>query len=132
MTGRRHSILVSSGGNAIKRTAAIVGPFLLVVGACPVLFAQTATSGVVGTGQSACYDASLETPYPAFSQPFYGQDAQYERNLPSYTLSGDRLTVHDNVTGLAWVTSADTDGAAYSSRRQTNCPGGMPWTLPPS
>ena len=31
-------------------------------------------------------------------------------NQPSYTLSGDGLTVVDNVTGLTWQRSPDTNG----------------------
>ena len=65
---------------------------------------------VVDTGQNMCYDDSAETPCPAEGEAFHGQDAQCDGAQPSYTLSADGLTVHDNVTGLTWQRSPDTDG----------------------
>jgi hypothetical protein len=65
---------------------------------------------IVDTGQTACYDDSDElVNYPAQGEAFYGQDAQYHGNQPSYTDNGDG-TVTDNVTGLMWQQSPDTDG----------------------
>ncbi len=65
---------------------------------------------VVDTGQVVCYDASLEISAPAPGQSFYGQDAQHVGNTASYTLSGDQLTVLDNVSGLTWTADPDLDG----------------------
>ncbi len=65
---------------------------------------------IVDTGQTACFDATAELPSPAAGQAFYGQDAQFAGNQPSYTKSSDGLTVHDNVTGLTWQHSPDTNG----------------------
>jgi hypothetical protein len=65
---------------------------------------------VVDTGQELCYDGKNEITPPAQGEAFYGQDAQYDGNQPSYALSGDALTVYDNVTTLTWVQSPDTDG----------------------
>ena len=53
----------------------------------------------VDTGQDKCYSNTAEITCPASGQPFYGQDAQYGGNQPSYALSGDGLTVLDNDTG---------------------------------
>ena len=47
---------------------------------------------VVDTGQTQCYDDGDEIAAPASGEAYYGQDAQYEGNQPSYTLSGDGLT----------------------------------------
>ncbi len=55
---------------------------------------------VVGTAQTACYNATAVIACPAAGQPFAGQDAQNAGNRPSYTVSADGLTVLDNVTGL--------------------------------
>ena len=72
---------------------------------------QTDTSyPVVDTGQELCYDDSGEITCPTAGEAFYGQDAQFDGNQPSYTLSADGLTVHDNVTGLTWTQSPDLDG----------------------
>lgn len=50
--------------------------------------------------RGTCYDTSELIDFPAESDAFYGQDAQYKGNVPSYTDNGDG-TVVDNVTGLA-------------------------------
>ncbi len=65
---------------------------------------------IVDTGQSLCYDDSGEIAPPASGQPFHGQDGQIDGNQPSYATSGDRLTVHDNVTGLTWTQTANWSG----------------------
>ncbi len=64
---------------------------------------------IVDTGQSTCYDNSGVIDCPAEGEAFYGQDAQYSGNAPSYTDNGDPFTgsgqagtVTDNVTGLVW------------------------------
>jgi len=64
---------------------------------------------VVDTGQDHCYDDRSQIACPAAGQAFYGQDAQLDGNQPSYTLSADGLTVHDNATGLTWTQSPDLD-----------------------
>lgn len=64
---------------------------------------------IVDTGQGTCYDDSGVITCPAEGAAFYGQDAQYTSNTPSYTDNGDG-TVTDSVTGLIWQQSADTDG----------------------
>ena len=65
---------------------------------------------IVATGQTKCYDNRGEIQPPKPGQPFYGQDAQFPGCRASYTLSADGLTVRDNVTGLTWQRSPDTDG----------------------
>lgn len=72
--------------------------------------ADDTTYRIVDTGQVRCYGNSTEIAAPSPGQPFYGQDAQFADHQPSYTLSGDGLTVRDNVTGLTWTRSPDWDG----------------------
>lgn len=67
------------------------------------------TYPIVDTGQTTCYDGSGQIPCPTESEAFYGQDAQYAGNQPSYTGNGDG-TITDNITGLIWQSSPDTDG----------------------
>ncbi len=72
--------------------------------------AQTGTTfPIVDTGQSKCYNNNTEITCPAIGGTFYGQDAQTTGNAPNYTDNGDG-TITDNITGLMWQQSADTDG----------------------
>jgi hypothetical protein len=64
---------------------------------------------IVDTGQTACYDNNSAIACPAAGEPFYGQDAHVAGNAPSYTNNGDG-TVTDDVTGIMWQQSPDTDG----------------------
>ncbi|MBW9269570.1 MAG: DUF1566 domain-containing protein [Candidatus Thiodiazotropha sp. (ex. Lucinisca nassula)] len=64
---------------------------------------------IVDTGQQIFFDNASEISTPASHETFYGQDAQFNGNQPSYTLSDDGLTVYDNVTGLTWTRSGDLD-----------------------
>jgi len=64
---------------------------------------------IVDTGQSTVYDDLNEIPPPSADDPFYGQDAQFNGNQPSYTDNGDG-TVTDNVTGFMWQATPDQDG----------------------
>lgn len=69
----------------------------------------TLTYPIVDTGQDVCYDGGDAIPCPSAGAPFAGQDAQHPGNPPSYTDNGDGTTT-DNVTGLMWQRSPDTDG----------------------
>ena len=72
------------------------------------------------TGQTTCYNTDYVIPCPQPGEPFYGQDAQYTINPPSYTKldeNGDELDdsatswamVRDNVTGLIWEVKQNKD-----------------------
>lgn len=64
---------------------------------------------IVDTAQEACYNNSDIIDSPSAGEGFFGQDAQYSGNTPSYSENSDG-TVTDNVSGLVWQQSADTDG----------------------
>jgi predicted outer membrane repeat protein len=72
--------------------------------------AATLTYTVVDTNQTIFYSDTGVMSEPSAGSAFYGQDAQFAGNAPSYTLSGDGLTVYDNVTDLTWTQSPDFDG----------------------
>lgn len=59
---------------------------------------------IVDTGQILFYSDSENISAPAISEAFFGQDAHYSGNQPSYTDNGDG-TITDNVTGLMWEQS---------------------------
>ncbi|MBN1991763.1 MAG: DUF1566 domain-containing protein [Anaerolineae bacterium] len=84
--------------------------------------AQTGTSyPIVDTGQSQCYNAAGSViTCPAAGEDFYGQDAQYTGHTPGYTNNGNG-TITDNVTGLMWQKSPDTnnDGAITAADKLT-------------
>ncbi len=61
-----------------------------------------ATYPIVDTNQTKCYASMYEISPPAKNQDYYGQDAQFSGNQPSYKDNGDG-TITDNVTGLMWV-----------------------------
>lgn len=56
---------------------------------------------IVDTGVKDCYNNTSVIPAPKKGEAFYGQDGQYQINVPSYTDNGDG-TITDNVTGLMW------------------------------
>lgn len=62
---------------------------------------------IVDTGQEDCFDNTQQIEAPTEGEAFYGQDAQYNFNLASYSPSADGLTVYDNITGLTWTQSPD-------------------------
>ncbi len=73
----------------------------------PALHVQAGDYVIVDTGQTGCYADNGNAISPSPGQAFYGQDAQHLGNQPSYTTSGDGLSVLDNVTGMTWTKSAD-------------------------
>ena len=82
---------------------------------------------VPDSGQTKCYNNTVEIPCPSSGQPFYGQDANYTINPMSYTKldgSGNALSssatywvmVKDNVTGLIWENKT-VDGTIHDKNK---------------
>lgn len=79
------------------------------IGLSEAIYALQVTAGmrnggsykIVDTGVSDFYSASAIIAAPSSSEAFYGQDATYHGNQPSYMDNGDG-TITDNVTGLMW------------------------------
>ena len=56
---------------------------------------------IVHTGVTQAYDNQGSIDLPGKGSPFYGQDAHYLNNLPTYRDNGDG-TISDLMTGLMW------------------------------
>ncbi|MBW2412426.1 MAG: DUF1566 domain-containing protein [Deltaproteobacteria bacterium] len=65
-------------------------------------------TAIVDTGQLKCYDNRGQIACPEPGQPFYGQDASYTANFPSYRDNHDG-TVTDLSTGLMWSKAVEGD-----------------------
>ncbi len=72
------------------------------------------------TGQTTCYDNSTEIECPQSGTAFFGQDASYIINSPSYTKMDENgailpdsaaswAMIKDNVTGLIWEKKTNDD-----------------------
>ncbi|MHC4550793.1 MAG: Lcl domain-containing protein [Planctomycetota bacterium] len=113
--------------------ATAVGLVMVAVTApAPAGPSPTPTYPVVDTGQDRCYDAKREIRYPATGKAFFGQDAQYLGNAPSYEDHGDG-TVTDRVTGLMWQQepgAKKTFAEAVAGARRCRLAGYADWRLP--
>lgn len=91
------------------------------------------TYPIVDTYQGLCYGNETQITCPSEGEAFYGQDAQYTGNTPSYTDNGDG-TITDNVTGLIWtqeVSSFSMSWAQASGYCDTLTTGGYTdWRIP--
>jgi len=117
--------------------------WLLLTALPCIVVAQTDTTyKVVDTGQILYYNNSTTITAPSSGQSFYGQDANYAGNTPSYTDNGNG-TITDNVAGLMWTKSYDlngdgvknTDDKMYADDAKTaasscNTGGYTDWRLP--
>ncbi len=87
---------------------------------------------IVDTNQSLTYDASDVISAPSAGQAFYGQDAQYQGNAPSYQNNGDG-TITDLNTGLIWSQAYVGDvtySEAVAGAATYNAGGYTGWRLP--
>ena len=86
------------------------------------------------TGQTSCYNNTVEITCPASGESFYGQDGHYTINSSSYTVNTDTIT--DNHTKLIWQRSeADTrkslaDAVTYCDDLTLPAGGYTDWRLP--
>ena len=86
---------------------------------------------VVETGQVDHFSNTSQISAPSAGTAFYGQDAEYTGNVPSYTNNGDG-TITDNITGLMWEQDfskvAWSDAASAASAATTG--GHTDWRVP--
>ena len=77
--------------------------FLFLVG---ILNISAQSYKIVDTGEKTYFNNLNEISAPDSGESFYGQDAQFDENQPSYTNNRDG-TITDNVTGLMWSQTPD-------------------------
>ena len=65
------------------------------------------TYAIVDTAQNTCYSSTTGNVTSCGST---GGDAEHDGNQPSYSLSQNGAVIVDNVTGLVWEQSTDTNG----------------------
>ena len=65
-----------------KPILVIISVALLTILYGLITYDNTATYTIVDTVQDLCYDTLQQIPFPNPSDPFYGQDAQYQGNPP--------------------------------------------------
>lgn len=105
---------------------------LLTLITCVSISAFSQTYKIVDTDVSNFYDNNSIITAPTVGQPFYGQDAQYSGNQPSYTDNGDG-TITDNVTGLMWEKDMGTKityAASFIKASNSNLGGHTDWRIP--
>ena len=93
---------------------------------------RSITYKIVDTNQSSYYNNSEEIGCPQSGEAFYGQDANYDGNQPSYADNGDG-TITDLNTGLMWQKDPGqkmTYQEAVSGAGTFNLAGYDDWRLP--
>ena len=119
-------------GNSMR----IISMCILVICIASVSFAHSSAkvkTPIVDTGQIAAYNNNKEILYPKPGDAFYGQDAQYAGNQPSYRNNGDG-TIIDLVTGLMWSKAVDSDKVtleeAKAAAKKMTLGGYTDWRVP--
>jgi len=87
---------------------------------------------IVDTNVKDFYSNNEIIEAPEIGEAFYGQDATYTGNKPSYTKNGDG-TITDNVTGLMWEQSMGnklTFDAAFDKAETSTLAGYSDWRVP--
>jgi hypothetical protein len=99
---------------------------------CPPGTAQSLAYPVVDTHVHEFYNNTGIIAQPSAGDAFYGQDASYQGNEPSYTDNGDG-TVTDNITGLMWQQEMGTKltwQAAFGKADTMTLGGHADWRVP--
>lgn len=90
------------------------------------------TYNIVDTGVQDFYNNTAIVSSPTQDNTFYGQDASYIGNQPSFTDIGDG-TISDNVTGLMWeqdMGSKISYNDAFAKAENSTLGGYTDWRVP--
>lgn len=94
--------------------------------------AEESSYPIVDTAQHSFYSDDEQISLPKPEQAFFGQDASYIINPPSYTDNKDG-TISDNVTGLMWqqtMAPKMTYAQALKAAKQLSLAGHRDWRVP--
>lgn len=97
-----------------------------------VMLVNALSYQIVETGQEKFYSDINEITKPGLNDVFYGQDANYSGNQPSYTNNSDG-TITDNVTGLMWEQNMGakmTYNEAFVKAEASTLAGNTDWRVP--
>ena len=93
---------------------------------------QDLTYPIVETQVKSAYSDIAIISLPSLEDAYYGQDANYNGNQPSYTDNGDG-TVSDNVTGLIWEKEMESKisyDVAFQKAESSDLGGYSDWRVP--
>ncbi|WP_434036187.1 DUF1566 domain-containing protein [Formosa sp. 4Alg 33] len=108
---------------------------LVTLGMCMAVWYSAVgqiTYPIVDTGVTEFYSNNNVISAPQSGDEFYGQDANYPENQPSYTDNGDG-TITDNVTGLMWEKDMGEKmsfEASFAKAQNSNLGGHSDWRVP--
>ncbi|MBI4791914.1 MAG: DUF1566 domain-containing protein [Deltaproteobacteria bacterium] len=119
----------------MKRNGVLQIEFLVILTVFATVQPVYAFNQWPDTGQTKCYNDTVEIPCPQPGEPFYGQDAQYAGPVRSYTklAHGDEalpdtatyddgwIMTRDNVTGLIWEMKTDNGSIHDRNNHYTWC-----------
>lgn len=117
-----------------KRISVIVllGTLLFSAFDCNAIQPDGLTYRIVDTGVSNFYNNTAVIQKPQPGKPFFGQDAHYQINTPSYTDNKDG-TITDNVTGLMWQKTMSEKTTLDSAKQRAHAlqlGGYQDWRVP--
>jgi len=90
------------------------------------------TYPIIDTGVKTFYSNTTVINEPTKTEPYYGQDATYPSNTPSYTDNKDG-TITDHVTGLVWEKNMGTKityDEAFKKAKNSKLGGYTDWRVP--
>ncbi|MHA7944008.1 Lcl C-terminal domain-containing protein [Formosa sp. 3Alg 14/1] len=108
---------------------------LVTLGMCMAVWYSAVgqiTYPIVDTGVTEFYSNNNVISAPHSGDDFFGQDATYTGNKPSYTDNGDG-TITDNVTGLMWEKDMGEKvsfEASFVKAQNSNLGGHSDWRVP--
>ncbi len=116
----------------IKMKTKISLTIIGVLSSIIILADEKLTYPIVDTGLIRCYNDKKEIEFPGKSEKYFGQDGNYQGNIPNYKDNGDG-TVTDLVTGLMWQSSPGEKISlpeAFANVKKCRTGGYSDWRIP--